>query len=353
MHKAIRYIGSKQKLLNFLEDNMLSKLKDNESFFEGFSGSGILSQYIASKDIKLKVTGADISKYSESLFLIPNIYNEFSKEELFNIFKNFSLEKPLKGIFYHEFSPEGKPVTYHEPRNFYHPASAIMIDTYKHYISNLLNQNMINIEQKNILMFFLLSYACKSANTTSVFGAFLKGKPKFKPLDLSFFQKVINDLEEVKKTKSSFSFIENDIINSLEKIGKQDIIYLDPPYNTRKYESNYHILNYVADLDFNIEKIKKGTKTALPIQQHKNPFGNAKNTETIFKQMILLSVKKSKKTYISYNTDGIITQEWMEKFCRDNNLKLQTETLTYKRFKAKKSDNNEKELKEILWNIKK
>jgi adenine-specific DNA methylase len=38
-----------------------------------------------------------------------------------------------------------------------------------------------------------------------------------------------------------------------------DIIYLDPPYNSREYTSNYHLLNLIADYH-NIDNPKKYEK---------------------------------------------------------------------------------------------
>lgn len=351
MHKAIRYIGSKQKLLSFLNNKVFSDIKPGYKIFEGFVGSGIISQFLAENYKEIHITGADISKYSEPLFLIPEIHNIIEEDKLFEIFKGFDNEISVSSIFHNEFSMAGKPETYHEPRNFYHPDSAIKIDTYKAYITRLLKEDKINCEQAKTLMFFLISYACKSANTTSVFGAFLKGEAKYKELNSDFLLKVYQDLLPSKNNHSTFDFIKDDILSSLDKIDYQNIIYLDPPYNTRKYESNYHILNYVADLDFNISYIKN-TKTGLPVEQFKNPFGNVKQTEVIFSDMILKGTAKSDNLFISYNTDGVIQQEWMENFCQQHNLILNTEMLSYKRFKSKESNNN-KELEEIVWNIKK
>ena len=49
MYKAIRYIGSKQKVLNFLEEELFSLIPKEGSFYEGFSGTGIISQYLTEK----------------------------------------------------------------------------------------------------------------------------------------------------------------------------------------------------------------------------------------------------------------------------------------------------------------
>ena len=82
-----------------------------------------------------------------------------------------------------------------------------------------------------------------------------------------------------------------------------------------------------------------------------NPFGSKKETSRIFSQMIVQGIEKCEILAISYNTDGIITQQWIEDFCKINELNLETKTLSYKRFKSKQEVKNESKLEEILWII--
>lgn len=351
MFKAIRYIGSKQKVLNFLEENLFNKLKKNSKFFEGFAGTGIVSQFIAEKDRSIKISGCDISLYSEIMFNILNI-GVFKIEEtiLVNFFTDLNNVKLIKGDIFNEFSNEGVPKSYHESRNFFHSEVGKTIDTYKFLLKQYLNESKINELQSKILLFYLLAYSCKMANTTSVFGAFLKTPAKYKHLDISFIREINEKLETIKDLENPANFYRGDIIGNLKKIDKQNVIYLDPPYSTRRYESNYHILNYIMDLNFSVTEIKVGSKTGLPVKIESNPFGKKKETEEIFKNMILFGVEKSDYLGISYNTDGLIKGSWVEELCQKNGFILEEKKLEYKRFKSNDSENTNK-LEEILWII--
>ena len=205
----------------------------------------------------------------------------------------------------------------------------------------------------NILLFILISYSCKVANTTSIFGAFLKSPGKYIPLDVKFVNKILKDLEKIESKNNHSDFYLGDIVQTLKEISIKNVIYLDPPYSTRRYESNYHILNYIADLSFNEKILKNGSKTGQPLLMPKNPFAMKKETEIIFKEMIIEAVRKSKILAISYNTDGLIKQSWLENLCSDNGFKLETHKKIYKRFKSKTEVKNIEELEEILWIIKK
>lgn len=351
MYKAIRYIGSKQKLLSFLDDNLLNKLKDGDRFYDGFVGTGIVSQYILEKE-NVEVSGSDISLYSEKMFSILNINLLFKENELINLLKEY-FEKPEinNGIIFHEFSNEGIPSTINESRNFFDSKSAISIDSFRTFVFDKIKTNELTKEQADVLLFFILAYTCKNSNTTSMFGAYLKGKAKHIPFTLEFCLNIIKHTNNF-KNKKLVKFINKDILSSLKEIGNQDMIYLDPPYTTRRYENNYHILNYIVDENFTESMIKENSKGAVSTMKE-NPFGKKKETEQIFKEMILLSMQKTNLLGISYNTDGIIKQEWIENFCLENNFKLETKTLDYKRYSSSNIKANETNLIEILWIIKK
>lgn len=349
MYKAVRYIGSKQKLLSFLNENFLYKLKDGDKFYDGFVGTGIVSQYLLEqKDIL--VSGSDISLYSEKMFSILNIHLLFQEYELVDLFNEFfSRKEIIDGIVFNEFSNEGSPKTINESRNFFDKKSAISIDSFRNFVFEKVKNKEITIEQGNILLFFILAYTCKNSNTTSMFGAYLKGKAKYIPFNLEFCLNIIDQTKSF-KNKNIAKFINKDILSSLIEIDNQDMIYLDPPYTTRRYENNYHILNYIVDSNFNENMIKENSKGAVS-EMKDNPFGKKKETEQIFKDMILLSMKKTNLLGISYNTDGIIKQEWIENFCLENNFKLETKTLDYKRYSSSNIKANETNLIEILWII--
>lgn len=354
MYKPIRYIGSKQKILDFLEDSFLKKLKPGDSFFDGFSGTGIVSQYVAEKKSNIKIYAGDISLYSDILFQIINFRKAgLSEKFVIDYISDFQSLKLIEdGDIFNEFSKNGVPKTYFENRLFFSEKAGKTIDTFKEKIIFDINSQVITESQAKVLMFYILVYACKSANTTSIFGAFLKSEPITKKFDINFVNQINKNIQDFINNDKEGVFLTGDIISNIEKISPVKIIYLDPPYSTRKYESNYHILNYISDFDFAINKIKNGTKTGLPLSSPPNAFGKKAETINIFAKMIKNSVLKCEMLVISYNTDGEIKQSWLEDFCKNENLSLETKKLEYKRFKSN-NKNNDKILEEIIWIIKK
>lgn len=353
MKKIIRYIGSKEKLIDFLEENIFNEFKDKKiNFFDGFSGSTFVSKYCHDK-YDWNITLSDISKYTEILSSRLNISN--CSLEVIETAKNLQYVDGIEGIISKEFSIGGVPSNYTE--NFYKTNGSRMffskevgnkIDNMRNTAKDLYLTKKINIDELNFILMITIGFADKNANTTSVYGAYLKNQiNNTKYIKDDFFELLIKERDN----KKSVKFISGSIIDSLNKIEQMDVIYLDPPYNTRKYESNYHILNYIADINFESKMIKNNSKTALPLLVPQNLFGSKKGTIQIFEEMIIKSVNKSKNVFISYSTDGELSVKEVLAICDNNNILCEVYYKDYKRFKANDTNNN-KELKEIIFKLK-
>lgn len=359
MKKVIRYIGSKEKLLDFLSEVIFNQYK-HIKILDGFTGTTVVSKFLqenTNNDLYL----SDISNYSE--ILSSRLFLSKCNQNIFVHAKNLvnisNSDTPLfEGIFFNEFSINGTPETILsssfdnqevKSRMFFTEDVGKKIDLMRNYINSLKNE--INTYEKNLLLMLVVAFADKNANTTSVYGAYLKKQNRETiPLKNDFIELLKEEYN--KNFKSPIAYYKGDIIQTLDIIPQLDVIYLDPPYNTRKYESNYHILNYLCDLNFNKDMIKKDSKTGLPEQSIKNMFGSKKDTRIIFEEMIVKSMLKAKETYISYSTDGEMSFEEIKNICDKNNLNLEMYTKDYKKYTSNNNDKN-KELKEIIYRIRK
>ena len=361
MNKVIRYIGSKEKLINFLSEVIFNNYNQIK-FLDGFTGTTVVSKYLQ-ENSNFDLYLSDMSNYSE--ILSSRLFLNECRESIFkyiNEIINITIENKNihEDVFFNEFSINGNPTTIEKSafqnqnvnsRMFFTEDVGLKIDTIRFYINDLYNNKNINYYEKNLLLMLLVAFADKNANTTSVYGAYLKKQNRETiPLNKDFSD--ILKKEYNKKYKSPINYYKGDILDTLNKIEELDVIYLDPPYNTRKYESNYHILNYICDLDFNKNQIKENSKTGLPKLKTKNLFGSKKDTRIIFEDMIVNAMLKSKETYISYSTDGEMTFEEIKDICNKNNLVLNTYTKDYKKYTSNNNNNNnDKTLQEIIYRI--
>lgn len=367
MEKIISYIGSKVKLYDFLEEIIFSKFDktDNDlNFLDLFSGTNSVSNYVK-QQTNWNILANDLSLYSKTIFSLL-YFDLISQKEYSNILEQLHFLDSLPLIeedIFNEFSINGTPKTIDKARfeEFFHnqPVASRMfffenvgkkIDTIKNGIKLLIDTKKINKIEQDILMTFLINFADKNANTTSVYGAYLKyyKAEQFKPfLDKKLISLLKHNLSDKKYKYNSFSsdiisFLQDYLLKNIDK--SKNIIYLDPPYNTRTYESNYHILNYIVDFDFNpLIDIKYNSKTASVSKKNNNPFASKAKTYDIFLEMIKNSLNVSNHIFISYNTDGIIKQVDMDKIILElsslyPNILLHTHTKLYRRFKSANTD---------------
>lgn len=380
MKKVISYIGSKEKLLTFIKDEVDSYIKnDNVSgkrhFIDGFTGTTVVSKYISLMHPDWDITMFDISKYSSVLSSLVSA-NEIDKTELIQRLDILDKLDPVAGLFFNEFSINGNVSTidkerfdivfgnqsYHS-RMFFTENVGKKIDAIRNKIIEWLSSGKIDRNMFNSLMLFLVRYVDKNANTTSVYGAYLK---KIKNSSLSnnheFVSKqLINAFCEngliTTKSIGKKTFETGNTIELLESLDYSDknIIYLDPPYNTRRYESNYHILNYVVDENFNVKHIKHNSKTGLPANSAKNPFSSKVTFKNAFESMICTSLKKAPVVFVSFNNEGEFTQDDINYLKERLSLNIQKRTKCYKRFTSGegsgKNNNKSNTVDEILWVI--
>ena len=105
-----------------------------------------------------------------------------------------------------------------------------------------------------------------------------------------------------------------------------DILYLDPPYNTRHYGANYHILNTIAEYKPFIPKGKTGLRNYFRSkycarQSVKNEFDS------------LIKNANFKYIFLSYNNEGLMSLEDIKLVMSKYGNYGMAET-SYQRFKA-------------------
>ena len=165
------------------------------------------------------------------------------------------------GLIYEKYSPSGKN---EYNRMFFTCNNAKKIDTSRNYIDKIKNE--LSENEYIFLLASIIESADKVANVACVYGAFLK---KFKKTSLKNF--ILTPIHTKKNIIGKNKLYNTDIINLLENTF--DIVYLDPPYNSRQYGGNYSQLNYIAKNNKNI-KIKG--KTGLIENYNKSKFSQKK-----------------------------------------------------------------------------
>lgn len=120
-------------------------------------------------------------------------------------------------------------------RMYLSPANAMRIDFIRETIGSWREGNLISEEEFCYLLACLIEGVPSVSNITGTYGAYLKTweKRSYKEFEMVRLPVIDNGREN-----RCFHTDANKLIGEIEG----DILYMDPPYNTRQYAPNYHLL---------------------------------------------------------------------------------------------------------------
>lgn len=328
---TLNYIGCKHTLYNTLFEVCKENVDDmsSKTFLDLFAGTGVVGYNMLNKFKNCYGNDLEYYSYVINYALLCCNFTERIKQIIDECNK---LEK-IEGLIYLNFSPNNTC-----ERMFFTNDNAKKADAIRKYIQKKFDEKIIDEKEFYFILASLLVSIDKVANTSCVYGAYLK---KFKASSLK-------DLILVPIHNKSVINENNLVFNNLaEKFAEKDasfydVIYMDPPYNQRQYSANYSPLNYIASYD---EKIVLNGKTALIDGYNKSNFCKKTEVKKSFEKLI--SGVKCNTLIISYNNEGLLSVEEFKKILlKKGSVKLYK--IQYNKFKAQQNV-DKKFVEEYLW----
>lgn len=221
-----RYIGNKHKLIEWIF-SIINKECSGNSFADIFAGTGVVSA-VATKHFK-KVL---LNDFLHSNYII---YRAFFGKEAWDKNKIDGIIKNYNNIYGGDL--EDNYFSKNFGGKFFSNNSAKIIG----FIRENIEENKNNLTEREYFMLIasLLYTADKIANTVGHFDAYFK--KDF--VNDSFFMKPIDPIDT-----QEISIFQEDT-NVLAKKIKADVVYIDPPYNSRQYSRFYHVLETLTKWD--------------------------------------------------------------------------------------------------------
>ena len=288
----MNYIGSKSKLCqNFLPETIKEVCGEDlsqQTFCDIFAGTGIVGRTF--KTLTKKVISNDIEYYSYVLNknYIENHLKIENKDDF--IAELNSLPLIDSGFIYKNYCLGGSG-----EHQYFSDKNGKKIDTYRTKIEEWKKSGVISENLYYFLLCSLLESADKVANTASVYGAYLKNLKKSaqKELVLESAEYELNN-----NNHRVFNKDANILINEIEG----DILYMDPPYNSRQYGANYHILNTIAEY----KPFEPQGKTGLRKYSRSKYCSSGTDREEFEK---IIKNARFKYVFLSYNNEGLMSVE--------------------------------------------
>ena len=219
-----RYLGNKYSLSNFIRKIVDENCKNINIVVDIFSGTGAVSNTF--KDKILITNDILYSNY------ISN-YAWFGNEK-------YSIKRIIELIYYYNQvkTKENNYMRENFANTFFSADDCSKIGYIREDIEVKYKNKEINFKEYAILITSLLYAMDKIANTVGHYDAYRKNIDFEKKLVLN----VLLPEEMVNFNNICYNLDANKLIKSI----KGDLLYLDPPYNSRQYCDAYHLLENVA-----------------------------------------------------------------------------------------------------------
>lgn len=315
----MNYIGSKLSLLPFIEEvvNEVYKGDIKEAIFcDLFAGTGIVGRHFKPK--AKQIISNDLEYYS---YVLNRNYigNHLPIEGVDRYFTELE-ETALRddGFIFQNYSEGGSA-----NRLYFSAHNGKKIDSIRSKIEQWKEEDNISEDLYYHLLASLLESADKVANTASVYGAFLKKIKRSAqvPLHLQPASYHQNDTSHQVYQEDA-----NDLIRHI----KGDILYLDPPYNSRQYGANYHLLNTIATYT----SFTPQGKTGLP-DYNRSLYCKKGSVQEQLSELIRHA--DFPYIFLSYNNEGLLSLDEIEEIFSNYGEYLLYQS-DYKRFRADKAD---------------
>ncbi len=266
-------MGNKYKLLGFIEDIVKEKCKDLNSLCDIFAGTGVVGERFNKSEIKIISNDFLFSNY----VCLKAFLGTSSKVK--NIADKIDILNNLKANQDNYFSE-------HFGNTYFSLENARKIGAVRQEIERIAETE----EEKNIFICSLIYAVDKVANTVVHYDAFRKDLDMLKPLKI-----LVPDIDYSNNGNNEIYKEEANVL--IRKISC-DVLYIDPPYNSRQYSDAYHLLENLAEW----KKLKVEGIAKKMDRSHIKSFYCLKNATQTFEDLIRNA--NCKHIILSYNNTG-------------------------------------------------
>lgn len=345
----MRYIGNKTRLLPFLLGAIRKIGLAPGTAHDAFAGTAAVGR--ALKDAGWRVASSDLMEYSyvfQRAYVVASrvpsfadlraadarVARAFRDREIvararaagtgaLGVVANVLAEglEPRAGFVTRRFSPRGR-------RRFFTVENAMRIDAAREALHAWRAEGLLSDHGYFLLLAALIEGADRVANTAGVYAAFIKS---WQPNALRRLS--LSPTPPVPGVRGSTAH-RGDAASVARVVGDIDLLYLDPPYNTRQYSGYYHVPELIARGWFDGAPVLRG-KTGLPsLPDTRSAWSEPANVESALSS--LLEASGARHVLLSYNSEGLLPRARLVDVLRKESIdgRVRQFRRGYKRYRA-------------------
>ncbi len=249
------------------------------------------------------------------------------------------LEGTSDGFIYNTYCPGGEN---RYNRQYLSDSNGQKVDAVRQQIEAWRGDGTITEDEHYTLLHSLLEAVSKVTNISGTYGAYLKSwdARTYKDLTLEPFSPIASDKEH--------AVYQEDANQLVERIGC-DILYIDPPYNSRQYITNYHLLETVARYDAPFVYGKTGMRSYSDAE--KSAYCSKGACLPAFAALIARA--RAQHIVVSYNSEGIMREAEILEVLGQKGETSKLIPINYRRFKsnANGAHKSKKNVQEYLFYV--
>lgn len=313
-----RYLGNKYKLLPFITSVVNEECKNINTIADIFAGTGAVASAFTDK----KIITNDIM-YSNYICHVAWFSNEaYSEEKIIELITSYNSLN----------ISEDNYMSINFANTYFDIEDCRKIGFIREDIEIRYKEGRINDRERALLLTSLLYAMDKIANTCGHYDAYRKGVEFDRHLEL-YVPEPEHNLNE---NNMCYNLDTNVLVADIEA----DLVYIDPPYNSRQYCDAYHLLENIARWEkpevFGVAKKMDRTALKSDYCTHKATKAFEKLISSIHAKYILLSYNNMAEKGNDRSNAKISDEDIMRILKQKGKVKVFSEN--YKAFTTGKSD---------------
>ena len=342
----MRFIGGKSQLLGEIEAVISANTTGRETVFcDIFSGSGCVARRFKPK---YEVHSNDILHFS---YVIQKATIENNSNPLFQKLTGIGIADPIQFLEESDIGSAGPFSTFvadnyapndHCGRMYISKQNAVRVDYIRNTIEEWSRSGLIDEIEYYHLLAALIEGVPYVSNIAGTYGAYLKTWDK--RAHKTFEMARLDILDNGRKNRS-YNMDANTLIRELHG----DVLYIDPPYNSRQYATNYHLLETISRYD---NPDIRGVTGLRPCNDIKSSFCVKSEVLEVFEDLVANA--RFANIVMSYSTEGLMSSGQIEKILMRYGVgnSYRRHNIPYRKYKSKIS-NETKVLQEFIFYVRK
>jgi adenine-specific DNA-methyltransferase len=292
----MRYIGNKTRLLPFILRTLKKSAIPVGSVHDAFAGTASVSRALKAEGWRVHSSDLLMSSY---VFQRAYVVAERQDPGLPEKARELSSLPSKEGFISRYFSPVGGEDS--AGRMYFTPENAGRIDAAREELASWQRTGKVEEDTYYLLLAGIIEGADRVANTAGVYASYMK---KWQPNARRSFEIVVE--QPLRGTEHADAHL-MDATDAARAIGEVDLIYIDPPYNSRQYVAYYHIPEILARGWADSRPAIRGKVGLLAGEEGRSQWSHGRRVGKLFAG--LLTATTARHALISFNSEGHLEPE--------------------------------------------